>query len=49
MLLMSMFYLPRENEAYKAVKPLIREFFFIIKKIFQDAKEQLGNMNNREE
>ncbi len=49
MLLMSMFYLPRENEAYKAVKPLIREFFFIIKKIFQDAKEQLGNMNHREE
>ena len=48
MLLMSMFYLPRENEAYKAVKPLIREFFFIIKKIFQNAKEQLGNMNHRE-
>ena len=49
MLLMSMFYLPRENEAYKAVKPLIREFFYIIVKIFRDAKEQLGNMNGREE
>ncbi|MCI7812429.1 MAG: TetR/AcrR family transcriptional regulator [Lachnospiraceae bacterium] len=48
MLLMSMFYLPRENEAYKAAKPLISEFFHIIVKIFEDAREQLGNMNHRE-
>lgn len=49
MLLMSMFYLPRENEAYKAVKPLIREFFHIIVRVFEEARGQLGNMNHREE
>lgn len=48
MMLMSMFYLPRENEMYKAAQPLIKEFFRIIVKVFEDAKEQLGNMNNRE-
>ena len=48
MLLMSMFYLPRENEMYKAAQPLIKEFFRIIVKVFEDAREQLGNMNNRE-
>ena len=48
MLWMSMFYLPRENEMYKAAQPLIKEFFRIIVKVFEDAREQLGNMNNRE-
>ena len=48
MLLMSMFYLPRENEMYKAAQPLIKEFFRIIVKVSEDAREQLGNMNNRE-
>ena len=37
MLLMSMFYLPRENEMYKAAQPLIKEFFRIVFKYISNS------------
>ena len=48
-LLMDMFYSAQENEAYKAVRPLIVEFYEFIVKVFERASHELGNMNGRQE
>lgn len=48
-LLMAMFYSAQENEAYKAVKPLIAKFYSVIVHVFERASYELGNMNGRQE
>lgn len=48
MLMMALFYSARENEAYQAVKPLIRDFYERIVGIFERASHELGNMRGRQ-
>ena len=48
-LLMALFYSAKENEAYRAVKPLIVEFYESIVHFFEKAAHELGNMNGRQE
>ena len=48
-LLMAMFYSAKENEAYKAVEPLIKKFYALIVRFFHTAEHELGNMNGRQE
>ena len=48
MLMMSLFYSARENEAYQAVKPFVTEFYETIVEVFQKYAGLLGNMNGRE-
>ena len=48
MLMMALFYSARENEAYQAVKPYVTEFYEEAVRMFQNASQQLGNMNGRQ-
>ena len=48
-LLMAMFYSAKENEAYRAVKPLVKKFYSQIVHFFDAAEHELGNMNGRQE
>lgn len=48
MLMMALFYSARENDAYKAVKPIVSEFYEIIVDVFENAQGQLGNMRGRQ-
>lgn len=48
MLLMSLFYSARENEAYQVVKPFMKEFYNDAVQIFERSSEQLGNMHGRQ-
>lgn len=48
MLLMSLFYSARENEAYQVVKPFMKEFYQDTVQIFERAADQLGNMHGRQ-
>lgn len=48
MLLMSLFYSARENEAYQVVKPFMKEFYNDAVQIFERASGQLGNMHGRQ-
>ena len=48
-LLMAMFYSAKENEAYRAVKPLVKKFYSQIVHFFDTAEHELGNMNGRQE
>lgn len=46
---MAMFYSAKENEAYRAVKPLVKKFYSQIVHFFDAAEHELGNMNGRQE
>lgn len=48
MLMMSLFYSARENEAYQVVKPFVTRFYEMIVSLFQKSACYLGNMNGRE-
>lgn len=48
MLLMSLFYSARENEAYQVVKPFMKEFYNDTVQLFERASSQLGNMHGRQ-
>ena len=48
-LLMAMFYSAKENEAYRAVEPLVKKFYSLIVHFFDAAEHELGNMNGRQE
>lgn len=48
MLMMSLFYSARENEAYQVVKPFVTEFYETIVEVFHRYAGLLGNMNGRE-
>lgn len=48
MLLMALFYSARENEAYQTVKPYLTDFYQAVVRVFENAADQLGNMNGRQ-
>ena len=48
LLLMSMFYSARENEAYKIVEPYVLEFYQFVVQLFEHASHELGNMRGRQ-
>lgn len=48
MFMMALFYSAKDNDAYRAVKPFIKEFYGIIVNIFEEAQCQLGNMRGRQ-
>ena len=48
MLMMALFYSARENEAYKAIRPYVTEFYETVVKVFENASGELGNMNGRQ-
>lgn len=49
MLMMSLFYSARENEAYQSVKPFVEDLYQNMVRLFMGASGQLGNMNGRQE
>ena len=48
-LMMALYYSAKENEAYRAIRPLITELYGIIVHFFEDATPQLGNIRGRQE
>lgn len=48
MLMMALFYSARENEAYQAVRPWMKEFYDIVTDVFEKAVHELGNMRGRQ-
>lgn len=48
-LMMALYYSAKENEAYRATRPLITELYGIIVRFFEDATPQLGNIRGRQE
>lgn len=48
MLMMSLFYSARENEAHQIVRPYVIEFYSMVVKAFEQASDQLGNMHGRQ-
>ena len=48
-LLMSLYYSPRENETYQAVKPYIGQIHNRTVRIFEVASHTLGNMHGRQQ
>lgn len=49
LLIMAMFYSARGNEVYQTVKPIVTDFYLRMVKLFEDSREQLGNMRGRQE
>lgn len=49
MLMMALFYSAKENEAYRAVRPVVTELFGIVVNFFEEATPQLGNIRGRQE
>lgn len=49
MLMMALFYSAKENEAYRAVRPVVAELFDIVVNFFEEATPQLGNIRGRQE
>lgn len=47
--MLSLMYSPRENEAHLAIMPLMRRQYYLVTRIFEQAAENLGNMNGRQE
>lgn len=47
--IMALYYSPRENEAYRAVKPYIQRIHEQAVALFDRAAGELGNMNGRQE
>lgn len=48
MLMMSLFYSARENEAHQVVRPYVIKFYSMVVKTFEQASDQLGNMHGRQ-
>lgn len=48
-LMMALYYSAKENEAYRAIRPLITEVYGIVVRFFEDATPQLGNIRGRQE
>lgn len=48
LLMLSLFYSARENEAFQTVYPYIQRYYQRIVQIFEDAAPQLGNMRGRQ-
>ncbi|MDY3920305.1 MAG: TetR/AcrR family transcriptional regulator [Candidatus Limivivens sp.] len=48
-LMMALFYSARENEAYQAVSPIVKDIYRRIVSVFGQAANRLGNMNGRQD
>ena len=48
MLMMALFYSARGNEAYRAIRPYVTEFYETVVNVFENAAHELGNMNGRQ-
>ena len=48
-LMMALYYSAKENEAYRAVRPLITELYGIVVHFFEEATPLLGNIRGRQE
>lgn len=48
LLMLSLFYTGKENEAFQAVSPFIERYYNCIVQIFENAAPQLGNMRGRQ-
>ena len=48
LLMMALFYSARENEAHQVVRPYVVEFYSMVVRAFDQASDQLGNMNGRQ-
>lgn len=48
MLMMSLFYSARENEAYQVVKPYVTEYYNMVVQVFEKESHYLGNMHGRQ-
>ena len=46
---MGLFYSAKENEAYQAVRPMVKDIYRRIVQVFEQASNRLGNMNGRQE
>lgn len=49
LLMMSLSYSARENEAYQAIQPYISRIHYLAVQLFEEAAPVLGNMNGRQE
>lgn len=49
MLMLSLTYYPRQNDAHQAIAPLIKRQYRLITETFEKESEHLGNMNGRQE
>lgn len=49
LLMLSIFYSARDNEAYQTVAPFIEAHYLQMVQFFDDASDELGNMNGRQE
>ena len=47
--MMNLYYSPRENEAYQAVRPYINRIHEQTTALFEQASKELGNMNGRQQ
>lgn len=47
--MLALTYYAKENEAHKAVESIRHEIYEIIRNIFENASNELGNMNGRQE
>ncbi len=47
--MISLFYSARDSEAYKAIKPYMKEQHGIMVNVFDNASDKLGNMSGRQE
>lgn len=47
--MLSLMYSPKENEAHVAIMPLIKQQYYLVTDIFNQASGSLGNMNGRQE
>lgn len=48
MLMMALFYSAKENEAYTAIQPWMREFYGTVIGFFEEATPKLGNIRGRQ-
>lgn len=47
-MLMAMFYSAQNNEVYQTVHPYLVDFYYSVTEIFENASDELGNMNGRQ-
>lgn len=47
--MLALTYYAKENEAHRAIKPFIHELYQVILFIFENASDELGNMNGRQQ
>lgn len=47
--MLSQFYAGKKSEGFRAVYPLIQEYYRLVVKIFEDSADRLGNMGGRQE